>query len=240
MLGRTPESIETSRPLSDGVIAYFIAIEEMQRQFIKRTKTMFGFRRPRILICVPSGATQVERRADYETAVSAGARRFYLIEEPVAAAIGAGLPVDKPTGSVVLYIVGGTADIAVLSLGGVVQARSLRCAGKVIDEAIIRYHLLIGETNAERIKIEAGTASHLVNGRLAEIHIRGRDLLQGKPKSIVLGPKDIAEALEDPVEELAGFVQRTLEDLPPEVSTDICERGIHSTGGGAVLDRLDR
>jgi rod shape-determining protein MreB and related proteins len=134
----------------------------------------------------------------------------------------------------VLDIVGGTADIAVLSLGGVVQACSLRCAAKAIDEATIRYvrlryHLLIGDTNAERIKIEAGTASHLVNGRLADIHIRGRDLLQGKPKSIVLGPKDIAEALEDLVEELAGFVQRTLEDLPPEVSTDIWERGIHLT-----------
>lgn len=220
MLGRTPESIETIRPLRDGVIADFIATEGMLRQFIKRTKTMFDFRRPCILICVPSGATPVERRGDYETAISAGARRAYLIEESVAAAIGAGLPVDETTGSMVLDIVGGTADIAVLSLGGVVQARSLRCAVKAIDEAIIRdvrlrNHLLIGETNAERIKIEAGTASHLVNGRLAEIHIRGRDLRQGKPKSIVLGPKDIAEALEDPVEELAGFVQRTLEDLPP-------------------------
>jgi rod shape-determining protein MreB len=193
---------------------------------------------------VPAGATPVERRAVYETAVSAGARRVYLIEEPVAAAIGAGPPVDEPTGSMVLDIGGGTADIAVLSLGGVVQARSLRCAGKAMDEAIIRYvrrryHLLIGETNAERIEIKAGTASHLVNGRLAEIHIRGSDLCQGKPKSIVLGPKDIAEALEDPVEELAGFVQRSLEDLPHEVSTDICERGIHLTGGGAMLDRLD-
>ncbi len=245
MLGRTPESIETIRPLRDGVIADFIATEEMLRQFIKRTQTMFDFRRPCILICVPSGATPVERRGDCETAISAGARRAYLIEESVAAAIGAGLPVDDPTGSMMLDVVGGTADIAVLSLGGVVQARSLRCAVKAIDEAIIRdvrlrYHLLVGETNAERIKIEAGTASHLVNGRLAEIHIRGRDLRQGKPKSVVLGPKDIAEALEDPVEELAGFVQRTLEDLPPEISTDICERGIHLTGGGAVLDRLDR
>lgn len=245
MLGRTPESIETIRPLRDGVIADFIATEEMLRQFIKRTKTMLGFRRPRILICVPAGATPVERRAVYETAVSAGARRVYLIEEPVAAAIGAGLPVDEPTGSMVVDIGGGTTDIAVLSLGGVVQARSLRCAGNAMDEAIIRYvrrrhHLLIGETNAERIKIEAGTASQLVNGRLAEIHIRGRDLRQGKPKSIVLGPKDIAEALEDPVEELAEFVQRSLEDLPPEVSTDICERGIQLTGGGAMLDKLDQ
>jgi rod shape-determining protein MreB len=244
MLGRTPESIETIRPLRDGVIADFIATEEMLRQFIKRAKTMLGFRRPRILICVPAGATPVERRAVYETAVSAGARRVFLIEEPVAAALGANLPVDEASGSMVVDIGGGTTDIAVLSLGGVVQARSLRCAGHAMDEAIIRYvrrrhHLLIGEANAERIKIEAGTASFQPNGRAPEIHIRGRDLRQGRPKSIVLGPQDIAEALDDPIEEIAEFIQRALEDLPPEVSTDICDGGIHLTGGGALLDKLD-
>jgi rod shape-determining protein MreB and related proteins len=244
MLGRTPESIETIRPLRDGVIADFIATEEMLRQFIKRAKTMFGFRRPRILICVPAGATPVERRAVYETAVSAGARRVYLIEEPVAASVGARLPIDEPSGSMVVDIGGGTTDIAVLSLGGVVQARSLRCAGNAMDEAIIRYvrrkhQLLIGEANAERIKIEAGSALVQVNGRATEIHIRGRDLRQGRPKSIVLGPQDIAEALEDPIEDIADFTQRALEDLPPEVSTDICERGIYLTGGGALLDKLD-
>jgi rod shape-determining protein MreB len=169
MLGRTPESIETIRPLRDGVIADFIATEEMLRQFIKRTKSMLGFVRPRILICVPAGATPVERRAVYETALSAGARKAYLIEEPVAAAIGAGLPVDEPTGSMVVDIGGGTTDIAVLSLGGVVQARSLRCAGNAMDEAIIRFvrrnhQLLIGEPNAERIKVEAGSASREING----------------------------------------------------------------------------
>jgi rod shape-determining protein MreB and related proteins len=243
MLGRTPESIETIRPLRDGVIADFIATEEMLRQFIKRAKTMFGFRRPRIL-CVPAGATPVERRAVYETAVSAGARRVYLIEEPVAASVGARLPIDEPSGSMVVDIGGGTTDIAVLSLGGVVQARSLRCAGNAMDEAIIRYvrrkhQLLIGEANAERIKIEAGSALVQVNGRATEIHIRGRDLRQGRPKSIVLGPQDIAEALEDPIEDIAEFTQRALEDLPPEVSTDICERGIYLTGGGALLDKLD-
>ncbi|MEO0731047.1 MAG: rod shape-determining protein MreB, partial [Pseudomonadota bacterium] len=181
MLGRTPESIETIKPLRDGVIADFIATEEMLRQFIKRTKRMLGIRRPRILICVPAGATPVERRAVFETAVSAGARRVYLIEEPVAASIGAGLPVDDPSGLMVLDIGGGTTDIAVLSLGGVVQARSLRCAGNAMDEAIVRYvrrrhQLLIGDANAERIKIEAGTATVEPNGRDAEIHIRGRDL----------------------------------------------------------------
>ncbi|MEL6226399.1 MAG: rod shape-determining protein, partial [Pseudomonadota bacterium] len=174
----------------------------------------------------------------------AGARRVYLIEEPVAAAIGAGLPVDDPSGLMVLDIGGGTTDIAVLSLGGVVQARSLRCAGNAFDEAIVRYvrrrhQLLIGDANAERIKIEAGTASVTPNGRDAEIHIRGRDLRQGRPKSIVLAPTHIAEALEDPIEEIAEFVQRALEDLPPEVATDICDKGIHLSGGGGLLNRLD-
>ncbi len=245
MVGRTPETIETIRPLRDGVIADFIATEEMLRQFIKTAKSMMNFRRPRILICVPAGATPVERRAVYETAVSAGARKVYLIEEPVAAALGAGLPIDEPAGSMVVDIGGGTTDIAVLSLGGVVQARSLRCAGNAMDEAIIRYvrrrhHLLIGEANAERIKIEAGSAQTSMNGRTAEIHIRGRDLRQGRPKSIVLQPCDIAEALADPIEEMAEFIQRALEDLPPEVSTDICERGVTLTGGGALLHNLDK
>jgi rod shape-determining protein MreB len=244
MLGRTPESIETIKPLRDGVIADFIATEEMLRQFIKRTKRMMGFRSPRILVCVPAGATPVERRAVYETAVNAGARRVYLLEEPVAAAIGAGLPVDNPSGLMVLDIGGGTTDIAVMSAGGVVQARSLRCAGNAFDEAIVRYvrrrhQLLIGDANAERIKIEAGTATFEPNGRDAEIHIRGRDMRQGRPKSIVLGPKHIAEALEDPIEEIAEFVQRALEDLRPELATDICDHGIHLTGGGSLLNKLD-
>ncbi len=244
MVGRTPDSIETIRPLRDGVIADFVATEEMLRQFIKRTKTVMGFRRPRILICVPAGATPVERRAVYETAVSAGARRVYIIEEPIAAAIGAGLPVDEPAGSMVVDIGGGTTDIAVLSLGGVIEARSLRIAGNAMDEAIIRYvrrqhQLLIGEANAERIKVEAGSASTAVNGHTSEIHIRGRDLRQGRPKSIILGPQNIAEALDEPIEAMSEFIQRTLEVLPPEVSTDICERGISLTGGGALLYKLD-
>ncbi|MEL6299149.1 MAG: rod shape-determining protein [Pseudomonadota bacterium] len=244
MLGRTPESIETIKPLRDGVIADFIATEEMLRQFIKRTKSMMNIMRPRILICIPAGATPVERRAVFETAHNAGARKVWLIEEPVAAAIGAQLPVDAPSGLMVVDIGGGTTDIAVLSLGDVVQARSLRCAGNAMDAAIIRYvrrrhQLLIGDANAERIKIEAGTAMVQPNGRDAEIHIRGRDLRQGRPKSIVLSPMHIAEALEDPIEEMAEFVQRALEDLPPEVSTDICDHGIYLTGGGALLNKLD-
>jgi len=245
MMGRAPENIETIRPLRDGVIADFVATEEMLRQFIKRAKTAMGFRRPRILICVPAGATPVERRAVYETAFSAGARRVYLIEEPVAAAIGAALPVDEPSGTMVVDIGGGTTDIAVLSLGGVLQARSLKCAGNAMDEAIIRYvrrrhHLLIGEMNAERIKIEAGSAIMGADARAMEIHIRGRDMRQGRPKSIVLGSADVAEALEVPTDNMADFVLRALEDLPPEVSADICEHGVHLTGGGALLHGLDR
>jgi rod shape-determining protein MreB len=216
----------------------------MLRQFIKRAKTKSGFRRPRILISVPAGATPVERRAVYETALSAGARQVYLVEEPVAAAIGAGLPVDEPTGSMVLDIGGGTADLAVLSLGGVVMARSIKVAGNAMDEAIIRYvrkehQLLIGEANAERIKIEAGSASPTPNGRAAEIHIMGRDLKLGRPKTIILSPHHIAEALAEPIERIAEFVQRALEELPPELAHDICERGVRITGGGALLDKMD-
>jgi rod shape-determining protein MreB len=243
LIGRAPESIELVRPLRDGVIADFLATEEMLRQFIKRAKTMLGFRRPRILICVPAGATPVERRAVYDTAMSVGARKVYMIAEPVAASLGAGLPIDEPGGSMVVDIGGGTADIAVLSGGSIVAARTLRCAGNAMDEAIIRYvrrthNLLIGEANAERIKIEAGTAQASSNGR-AEVHIRGRDLRKGWAKSAVLTPRDIAEALSEPVDALADFAQRALEELPPDVVSDITRRGIHLTGGGALLDKLD-
>jgi rod shape-determining protein MreB and related proteins len=244
MVGRTPEAIETIRPLRDGVIADFVATEEMLRQFIRRSKSKLGFRRPRILICVPAGATPVERRAVYETALSAGARKVYLIEEPVAALLGAGFAVDGPSATMVVDIGGGTTDIAVLSLGDVVQARSLRCAGNAMDEAIMRYvrrrhKLVIGAASAERIKIEAGTASIAPEARAAEIRIRGRDLQQGKPKAVVLGPNDIAEALDGPIEEIAEFIQRAIEDLPPDISADLLERGICLSGGGALLDRLD-
>jgi rod shape-determining protein MreB len=245
MQGKTPEPIEIVRPMRDGVIADFIATEEMLRQFITRAKTMLGFRRPRILICVPAGATPVERRAVYETAVSAGARKVYLIEEPVAASLGAGLPIDGPQAFMVVDVGGGTTDIAVLDQGNVVQARSLRVAGNAMDEAIMRYvrrqhGLVIGESNAERIKIEAGTAMTQPNGRLIEIHIKGRDLREGRLKTVVLGPGDMAEALSGPVSEMAEFIQRALEDLPPKIAADVTRRGIVLTGGGALLDRLDR
>jgi rod shape-determining protein MreB and related proteins len=245
MQGKTPEPVEIVRPMRDGVIADFIATEEMLRQFIQRAKTMLGFRRPRILICVPAGATPVERRAVYETAVSAGARKAYLIEEPVAASLGAGLPIDGPHAFMVVDIGGGTTDIAVLSGGNVVQARSLRVAGNAMDEAVMRYvrrqhGLVIGESNAERIKIEAGTALAQPNGRQVEIHIKGRDLKQGRLKTVVLGPQDMAQALSGAVGEMAEFIQRALEDLPPKIADDVMGRGIVLTGGGALLDRLDQ
>ena len=244
LIGKTPESMELVRPLRDGVIADFVATEEMLRQFIKRTKTMLGFRRPRILICVPAQATPVERRAVYDTAVSLGARKVYLIAEPVAASLGAGLPIGEPGGAMVLDIGGGTADIAVLSGGVIVSARTLRVAGNAFDDAIVRYvrrthQLLIGEANAERIKIEVGTALATPNGRNAEVHIRGRDLRQGNAKGVVLRAKDIAEAMAEPVQALADFAQRALEDLPPDILSDIARRGVHLTGGGALLDKLD-
>ena len=200
--------------------------------------------RPRILICVPPAPTPVERRAVYETAVSAGARKVYLIEEPVAASLGAGLPIDGPSAFMVVDIGGGTTDIAVLHKGQVVQARSLRVAGNAMDEAIMRYvrrqhGLIIGESNAERIKIEAGTALAQPNGRQVEIHIKGRDIREGRFKSVVLGPRDMAEALSGPVGEMAEFIQRALEDLAPETAETVIRRGIVLTGGGALLDRLD-
>jgi rod shape-determining protein MreB len=240
---KPPERLELVRPMRDGVIADFMATEEMLRQFIRRAKTMLGFRRPRILICVPAGATPVERRAVYETARSAGARRVYIIEEPVAAALGAGLPVDGPSAFMVVDIGGGTTDVAVLAEGNVVQARSLKVAGNAMDEAIMRHvrrrhHLVIGETNAERIKIEAGTALAQPNGRQVEIRIKGRDLRHGQMTDAVLTPLDMAEALAMPVLEMGEFIRRALEDLPPHVALEVTSRPIVLTGGGALLDRL--
>jgi len=244
IVGRTPEAVEAIRPMRDGVIADFVATEELLRQFIRRAKSVFNLRRPRIVICVPAGATPVERRAVYETAVSAGARRVYLIEEPVAAAIGAGLTIEEPVAQMVVDIGGGTTDIAVLSIGDVVQARSLRCAGNAIDEAITRYvrrehRLLISPANAERIKISAGTASKMPGGPAAEIRIRGRDLDHGTPKAVVLTPFDVAEAIEGCVDDIQDFIQRAIEELPTEVRSDVMKRGILLTGGGALMRGLD-
>ncbi len=239
-----PEPVEVIRPMRDGVIADFVATEAMLRQFIARARSMLGFRRPRILVCVPAGATPLERRAVYETALSAGARRVHLIEEPVAAALGAGLPVDGAQAFMVVDVGGGTTDVAVLAEGRIVQARSLKVAGNAMDEAIVRHvrrmhRLLIGEGTAERIKIEAGTALAAPNGRDIEIHIKGRDLGDGSLKSVVLTPADMAEALALPVAQMAEFIRRALEDLAPDTAADVTAREIVLTGGGALLDRLD-
>jgi rod shape-determining protein MreB len=243
--GRTPEPLELIRPMRDGVIADFIAAEVMLTHFIGRAKTMLGFRRPRILICVPAGATPVERRAVYETALSAGARRVFLIEEPVAASLGAGLSINEPTAFMVADIGGGTTDIAVLARGRVAQARSVRIAGNAMDEAIVRYvrrqhRLLISELNAERIKIEAGSAVVRANREDIEIHIRGQDLRDGHPKTAVLRAADVAEALSGLVGELAEFILRAIEDLPAEIGAEVAARGVVLTGGGALLDGLDQ
>lgn len=244
LYGRTPEAVELVRPLRDGVIADFVATEEMLRQFIRRVKSTFGFRRPRILICVPSGATPVERRAVHETAVSAGAWQVFLIEEPVAAAIGAGLAIDDPVAHMVVDIGGGTTDIAVLSMGEVAQSRSLRIAGNAMDDAIVRHvrrehGLLIGASNAERIKVEAGTARSDGGARAAEVRIRGRDVADGRPKAIVLRPADVARVLEPVIREIASFIQRAIDELPPQVRGDVIERGVSLSGGGALLVGLD-
>lgn len=245
MLGRTPEKIEAIRPLKDGVIADFRVAEEMIKYFIQRVHNRRSFTGPLILICVPSGSTPVERRAIQESAENAGARDVYLIEEPMAAAIGAGLPVTQPTGSMIVDIGGGTTEVAVLSLGGIVYARSARVGGDRMDDAIIsyirRYHnLLIGETTAERIKKEIGAActpQDGTDGRLVEI--KGRDLMNGVPKEIVLSEYQISEALQEPVAQIIEAVKVALESTPPELSSDIVDKGIVMTGGGSLLKHLD-
>lgn len=244
MLGRTPEKIVAIRPLKDGVIADFRVAEEMIKYFIRRVHNRRSFTGPLIVICVPSGATPVERRTIQEAAEQAGAREVYLIEEPMAAAIGAGLPVREPTGSMIVDIGGGTTEVAVLSLGGIVYARSARVGGDKMDDAIIsyirRYHnLLIGESTAEKIKKEIGAACAPAEGDGRMMEIRGRDLMNGVPKELVLSEYQIAEALVEPVREIIEAVKVALESTPPELSSDIVDKGIVMTGGGSQLKNLD-
>ncbi len=244
MLGRTPGNIQAIRPMRDGVIADFDVAEEMIKHFIRKVHNHSPFTAPEIIICVPTGATPVERRAIQESAQAAGARHVYLIEEPVAAAIGAGLPVTEPAGSMVVDIGGGTTEVAIMSLGGIAYSRSVRCAGDKMNEAVMsyvrRYHnLLIGETTAERIKINIGSASlpEAGDGKLMEI--RGRDLMNGVPKEIVLSEAQIAEALAEPVGQILEAVKVALENCAPELAADIVDKGIVLTGGGALLRNLD-
>lgn len=249
MLGRTPGDVIALRPLKDGVIADFDVAEAMIKHFIGKVhKGRFGFK-PRIAVCVPSGATPVERRAIHDAALSAGAREVFLIEEPLAAAIGAGLPVTEAVGSMVVDIGGGTTEVAVLSLGGIVHATSIRVGGDKMDEAIIhfvrrQYNLLIGESSAERIKQTIGTSflrPHLEDGTQESktMRVKGRDLIEGVPREIEISEIQIAESLAEPVAAILSAVKETLERTPPELAADIVDSGITLTGGGGLLRGLD-
>jgi rod shape-determining protein MreB len=242
MLGRTPGNIQAIRPLKDGVIADFIVTEEMIKHFIKKVHVKNTFANPRILICVPTGSTPVERKAIQDSALAAGARRVQLIEEPIAAAIGAGLPISEATGSMIVDIGGGTTEIAVMSLGGVVFSKSLRVAGDAMDGAIISYmrkkfNLLIGESTAEKIKKEIGTAIPTSNNVFL---MKGRDIRTGTPKEISLTEEDACEALMPILSQMLGAIKEALENTPPELSADLVDMGLVLTGGGALLKNIDK
>ena len=244
MLGRTPGNIRAIRPLRDGVIADFEVAEEMIKYFIRKVHNRRTFASPLVVVCVPSGSTAVERRAIQESAESAGARKVYLIEEPMAAAIGAGLPVTEPTGSMVVDIGGGTTEVAVLSLGGIVYSRSVRVGGDKMDEAIIAYirrnhNLLVGEGSAARIKEEIGSACPPDDGDGRTMEIKGRDLMNGVPKELVISERQIAESLAEPVGAIIEAVKVALEHTAPELAADIVDKGIVLTGGGSLLGNLD-
>ena len=244
MLGRTPGNIQAIRPLRDGVIADFEIAEDMIKYFIRKVHNRRSFASPMIVICVPSGSTPVERRAIQESAEAAGARKVFLIEEPMAAAIGAGLPVTEPTGSLVVDIGGGTTEVAVLSLGGIVYARSVRVGGDKMNEAIIAYirrnhNLLVGEGSAESIKEEIGAACPPEEGEGRTMEIKGRDLMNGVPKELIISEHQIAESLTEPVSQIIEAVKSALEHTAPELAADIVDKGIVLTGGGALLTNMD-
>ncbi len=244
MLGRTPRNITAIRPMKDGVIADFTVTEKMLQYFIHKVHESKIIRpSPRVLICVPCGSTQVERRAIRESAAGAGAREVYLIEEPMSAAIGAGLPVEEARGSMVLDIGGGTSEVAILSLNGIVYSNSARIGGDKFDEAIINYirrnyGTLVGESTAERIKKEIGSA--FPGNEVREIEVKGRNLAEGVPRSFTLNSNEILEALQEPLTGIINAVKKALEQTPPELGADVAERGIVLTGGGALLRDLDR
>ena len=244
MLGKVPGNIEAIRPMKDGVIADFTVTEQMLKQFIRMVHPGSVFApNPRIIICVPCGSTQVERRAIRESALGAGASNVYLIEEPMAAAIGAGLPVSEATGSMVVDVGGGTTEVGVISLGGMVHASSIRVGGDKFDEAIINYirrnyGMLIGETTAESIKKDIGSA--FPGSEVKEIEVKGRNLSEGIPRAFRISSNEILESLTDPLNQIVSAVKIALEQTPPEIGADITERGIMLTGGGALLRDLDR
>lgn len=242
MIGRTPGNIIAIRPMKDGVIADFDITQSMLKYFIRRAMSKGVFSKPRVVICVPSGVTEVEKRAVEEATVQAGAKEAYLIEEPMAAAIGANLPVEEPSGSMVVDIGGGTSEVAVISLGGIVTSKSLRIAGDEFDEAIVHYvkkeyNLMIGERTAEEIKVTIGAAYPKPKEETKEI--RGRDLVTGLPKTLTLTSGEIIEALKEPINAIIDSIKFTLEKTPPELAADIMDKGIMLTGGGALLSGLD-
>ena len=245
MLGRTPVKIKAIRPMKDGVIADFEIAEEMLKYFIRKVHNRKTFTSPLVIVCVPSGSTSVERRAIQESTERAGARSAFLIEEPMAAAIGAGLPVTEPSGSMVVDIGGGTTEVGILSLGGIVYASSVRVGGDKMDEAIIAYlrrnhNLLIGSQSAERLKKQIGTAYAPEDGDGEKMEVKGRDLVNGIPKELLLSQRDLAEALSEPVGTIVEAVKKALENTAPELAADIVDRGIILTGGGALLDGIDK
>ncbi len=242
MLGRTPGNIQAIRPLRDGVIADFIVTEEMIKHFIKKVHKRSTFANPRILICVPSGSTPVERKAIQDSALAAGARRVQLIEEPIAAAIGAGLPISEATGSLIIDVGGGTTEIAIMSLGGVVYSKSLRVAGDAMDHALINfmrkeYNLLIGDSTAEKIKKEIGTA---IPSNSNKYPVKGRDIRSGTPKEVNITEEDTSEALNPIIKEIIAGIKDALENTPPELSADLVDMGMTLTGGGSLLKNIDK
>lgn len=243
MIGRTPGNIIAIRPLKDGVIADFDVTKNMLKYFIKKATNGRTLFQPRVVVCVPSGVTEVEKRAVEEAAIHAGARDAFLIEEPMAAAIGAGLPVHEATGSMIVDIGGGTTEVAIISLGGIVTSKSIRVGGDELDESIVsfikkEYSLLIGERTAEDIKINIGSAD--INSKVTKMQIRGRDMITGLPKTMEVGSDEIHEALREPVYNILEAIKSTLEKTPPELAADIMELGIMLTGGGALLEGIDR
>ncbi|ETA80964.1 MULTISPECIES: rod shape-determining protein [Youngiibacter] len=243
MIGRTPGNIVAVRPLKDGVIADFDITQTMLRQFIEKTASKSAFTAPRIIVCFPSGVTEVERRAILEATKQAGAREVVLMEEPMAAAIGAGLPVDEPTGSMIVDIGGGTTEVAVVSLGGIVVAKSLRIAGDELDQSIVayikrEYNLMIGERTSENIKMTIGSAFKVEGTEEGVMDVKGRDLVTGLPKVIQVTEAQIREALHEPISDIIDAIKTTLEKTPPELAADIMDQGIMLAGGGALLKGL--
>jgi len=245
MLGRTPGNIVAVRPMRDGVIADYDLTEKMLQAFVRKVlKGPSRLFKPQVMVCVPSGVTEVERRAVLQATREVGARKAFLIEEPLAAAIGAGVNIAEPTGSMIVDIGGGTTDIAIISLGGIVVSESLRIAGNELDEAIIRYirqkeNLLIGDRTAEEVKIKIGAATIRSSADELEMEVRGRDLINGLPKSVRVRTSDIVEALQEPIQKIADGVRRVLEQAPPELVSDVIDRGIIMTGGGSLLRNFD-